>query len=911
MIKKILVAFIGCIIFSAAFSGVEDIHNTEKVERLAVPRYIVESFLYESEYFKNKSDVIKPMMDLYDAYINQVGEQTLSVREFYAICKRGGINNHGECWDVFVHPIMVEMKKYHFGNVCLGEIQGGNQYCVDDVFVVKEGGKNPYHQHVIVPEYTAYGLAFEYAKKQGHEVWCQSNGRSRSNLPINCTTLDNKNFYTFKFAGTHNTDDETIENNVIRGICALTDSKYVSSGYHDTSYSFKSGLRVHIEDNDGCLTKCDGNLLGNFALYGANQRRSFDWMEDKGIKDFCSISSHKVIGNNSLKRYPGYEYMTDAFANVQFVLDNYLIKALRAYVEVQGITVSEFDCNYKSLPMDTWDAEGTLNTLGDMINPYPDDVLHCKLNGKDIDFVFDDLYESEKFEQDAGEAGIGCVLFNGTYGADRNCKHLTEAQCKEANAIISGGTRWDKDAEICVLKDVETAKSITNTRQIVGGVLLAVAVTAASGGSALVVLVAATSSVAVDVAFVVLDRLNELHPAHRARAFAKDAQACKIPVDTTYCTSEQKRCAYNVVQNHFAELDSVFEDLNNDQLKEVGDLMENVTDCLSDEEFNSAINTSNASYTKALSIASVALIAGSFISPESFLARSAKYAPKLVKILSRGRIIERTSSSLDGAKYIRMYVDNLDDARVLQIADELRQSGKYVAGHMTETGRRFLGVSDNNIFKKWDMAPENWFVKLSKNRVATSRNWLKKQVVSGRTGLDLAEVLNEAGMRFYRFEPDGFVGVKYRSGEQCATGLKFHVSVAKSDLEKSAFIIDDLVKRSDAVDTWKVFLSGMDGMETGKDFTIFVSEQGYNKAKIQIFLADLENELKANGVKSNGFGQDIISGDKRVSGSNYTNYRYDRTNSFGIPDGEYNGSHQFVAPSPKYGGDIMDGIRVK
>jgi hypothetical protein len=35
------------------------------------------------------------------------------------------------------------------------------------------------------------------------------------------------------------------------------------------------------------------------------------------------------------------------------------------------------------------------------------------------------------------------------------------------------------------------------------------------------------------------------------------------------------------------------------------------------------------------------------------------------------------------------------------------------------------------------------------------------------------------------------------------------------------------------------------------------------------------------------------------------------TNDNGIPDGVYNNSYQFIAPRPEYGGDIMDGVRIR
>ena len=53
-----------------------------------------------------------------------------------------------------------------------------------------------------------------------------------------------------------------------------------------------------------------------------------------------------------------------------------------------------------------------------------------------------------------------------------------------------------------------------------------------------------------------------------------------------------------------------------------------------------------------------------------------------------------------------------------------------------------------------------------------------------------------------------------------------------------------------------------------------------------------------------------MTGDKKILGSDYMNYRYDRVNKSGIPDGNYNGDYKFVAPNAENGGDIMQGVRI-
>ena len=180
----------------------------------------------------------------------------------------------------------------------------------------------------------------------------------------------------------------------------------------------------------------------------------------------------------------------------------------------------------------------------------------------------------------------------------------------------------------------------------------------------------------------------------------------------------------------------------------------------------------------------------------------------------------------------------------------------------------------------------------------------------GKTGWDLRQSLKKHGIVSNRYASDTFHEIHIRSGDQCASGLKFHVSVNVEDLEIASYVIDDLVKRTDVADIWKVYSDGMTGSQKGKDFTIYVSKNGYNSDKIQGFLKELENELKDRNIRPNGYGNNIATGDKPVSGSSYMYYRYDRTNASGIPDGKYNSSYEFVAPNATYGGDIMRNISV-
>ena len=197
---------------------------------------------------------------------------------------------------------------------------------------------------------------------------------------------------------------------------------------------------------------------------------------------------------------------------------------------------------------------------------------------------------------------------------------------------------------------------------------------------------------------------------------------------------------------------------------------------------------------------------------------------------------------------------------------------------------------------------------------------------SGKKGRDLLNALHDRAEKtgahirradgFFASDKNattGFFEIGYRTQKQCATGLKFHVSVDPDDLEKASYIIDDLVKNSDVADVWKVHTSGIaqaDPLQQGKSFTIYVSQSGYDQTKIQKFMNSLEDALKKNNVRSEGFGKNILSGDKKVPGSNYINYRYDRIDDAGNLASSYNNSYRFAAPKAENGGDIMNGVGI-
>ena len=686
--KRFLVSLLICLAYTNVFGVPGDIKQNTHVDSILIPRPILEETIKQDDKLSTAPGAFDKMMAYYDKVAGPFGQEKITVNDVYQICIASEvITEKPECLERIFNPVLAKMGHVRFMNACKDKITGGTAHCIDDVFVAsKKENANKYHQDVNVSQYSAYGFAIEYAKKHGHEVWCSSEIQDG----LKCTTLDNKDFYTFKFAGTNNTADSTIEKNLVKGICALFDSEMPALA------KFKNACKM----NCGAGTEAR-NVIQKFGL---NVHDGFS------TDTQCEIYRPEYTAEQ-VQKYPGYEYMSDTFKSVQTVLDSQLISVLKEYVKLQGIDVQSFECDYA--PKKYHDEIQGGSWAG--MPTSADDMLSCRVNDTPVDFIFDDLFESKEYEQRAGKAALQCILSDGQYGTDRMCRGLTRAQCDEASGKVPGGTRWDSKAELCILNRADSARRISNTIQITGGVVLSVGLTFATGGGAAIALIAGAGSVAFDAAFIGLERLQILEPASRARAFAEDAQKCEIPTGSKNpsCSIEQVNCATRVINEHFARLDEILGDLNPEQLSLVSDLMENISDCLDDQQLSSAVMLSTPKFEdRVMDMAGIGLfVAGIFVSPENTVTKWATKAPKIARILKRCTMVERVSGTLNGAKYMRIYVDNLDAPSIQKLVEAFKAKGVHVSSNMVQgNNRRFIAVADMDIFKNWNFSSANWLI---------------------------------------------------------------------------------------------------------------------------------------------------------------------------------------------------------
>ncbi|MBR5625439.1 MAG: hypothetical protein IKW67_01490, partial [Alphaproteobacteria bacterium] len=256
----------------------------------------------------------------------------------------------------------------------------------------------------------------------------------------------------------------------------------------------------------------------------------------------------------------------------------------------------------------------------------------------------------------------------------------------------------------------------------------------------------------------------------------------------------------------------------------------------------------------------------------------------------------QTSSSLpENQRYIRVLIDRsrASDSHIKNLIDVAQQDGYFVSANKTTDGEYFIALSRKNIFGAWDNAQNNWIRNIGQGTKAG--NALLGNALATKLGKAIPGGTYKGSFYF----------VTINNYKQCRTGLKFHVSVDPKDLEKAAYIIDTKSRNSEIIYAWKVYADPTKpnwSDQIGKEFTIYLDERGYNKNSIRRFLDGLESDLNSNGIKTNDFGENIRTGDKRVPGSSYISYRYDHIDDSGNIMSNYRESYDFVAPN---NGDIV------
>ena len=383
------------------------------------------------------------LANLYDSW-TQDGSP-LSFGALDNICDIAFGDNKDQC-QIFATALLKSkaLRLYSVCNADKGKTVG-TERCINDFF-----------DKTKIDATAGRALASEYARVKYND----SSLECDKNVKINKTGSDymrcvsqgtNNVFYEFKFDSLADVHiDENREDAIFGAICRLHGLEYAR-----TMLSGYANPRCKTTDKDICA-KINKSLtpFGFESKIGAK-----NWGADYGAQiasPECVINALCTARNvNDLKRAFGLDPLEFQKSSVQVNRNEYLEDMLANYVQSKVGNVTSLECN------------ATHQCIN--VNGKKSDVLGCRVNGKDVDFVFKDLSEWSRYRDNAGRQVIQCKIVGGEF-TGQDCVYLTHEQCdKLAKQTIPGcpectNVVWDTKHNICklrtneILNDIEKAE---------------------------------------------------------------------------------------------------------------------------------------------------------------------------------------------------------------------------------------------------------------------------------------------------------------------------------------------------------------------------------------------------------------------------------------------------------------------
>lgn len=477
----------------------------------------------------------------YNAQIKNAGGKNAGVPAagIWSVCTAAGWNiktadGKSKCTD-FGNTLM-KYATWNFRAVCDKDkfmIERGTGRCVDNVFSNKLIGG------VKVNMLIATGLAKEYArvKYNDNNLVCSKNPRKTTLPPddyIQCISMDKNMAYEFRFDSVTATNDAEIDAGTETGVCKIFDLKYSPLDITlDTAYSKGESWPAACETTDA---KICSKINESMKRFGRSAK--IGTTGSKSNKHGACVIKTSGITPTTLRTAFGIDNMAFKNGGIQLNADAAVKTQVCDWVRktVTNPTINSCVCN---------DGYAQMYDFSSLITE-TDDVLTCTINGKPVDFVFDDLSEANKKVAAGGTQGMDCMAAGGTYSGQR-CINLDEAQCKLlARANIAScptckHVRFDPQSKSCILPsaaDAEKIKKNTNIALIVGGTVVGVGVTVMTGGAG---------------AVVVLTGIETVGAAIEMGAQLKiDAIADEFLVKSNQCKSAS--CAKSLIENNFQHL---------------------------------------------------------------------------------------------------------------------------------------------------------------------------------------------------------------------------------------------------------------------------------------------------------------------------------------------------------------------
>ena len=406
--------------------------------------------------------------------------------------------------------------------------------------------------NIQVPLLTGVGLAELWGRyTNGYNFTCDTEFDNRAQHAVDaagqdyllCTAQGAP--FEFEFDDLSEPEDQTIRDDTLRALCSIIGLQY---------------FEPYLTAPGGCIAPrpiSDCSRLSEYA-------NSFGFKVEKNeSQQRCYLSKARL---NELRTAYGIDNRVFE-SEIQTKLDYALKKRLETYVRNhlnnQNIKLESFSCDYSYKTSPThWN----------------DEVLTCYVNSHPVDFVFDDLSEAFGYERNASDAQFDCAIAGGKI-AGRLCRGISQTQCEELNSTIVGGTEWDPKARACKLQNVNKAQKVNSILSITGGVALVIVALPISGAAGMIYVVASVAAdVAIEAAFLGLERLHELHPSHVALEFTREAYKCN-----------DKACAHEILSKYFGDINRIADDLTEGDFDIVAMHIDRLSELIPEDEFKYVI----------------------------------------------------------------------------------------------------------------------------------------------------------------------------------------------------------------------------------------------------------------------------------------------------------------------------------
>ncbi len=320
---------------------------------------------------------------------------------------------------------------------------------------------------------------------------------------LSCYSVVNPDInYEFQFDDLFESNDADTEKGLIEGICNIFEYEH---GYHSNlkyywcqKNSSRSGMDI---SKDKCKEIDAVAKEFGWTAYPSYVNPTTPSYNDG--YDTCRLglaSDRKEIINE----YPGiidnYVYSSDKDQS-QLQAASSLDESIRMYAQTR----------LGAKPIESFDCDKSHRVSSHSMLTEREDILTCHINGKRVDFVFDDLTQSTLLWGrgiiQGSQQALGCRANDGIFDGE-HCADLTESMCKQVASLNlkecpdCKAAYWDADKQICMLPESNRAKNIkTNIRVATNTGVAAVALVATvmSGGSVLMITAASVATAAAAV----------------------------------------------------------------------------------------------------------------------------------------------------------------------------------------------------------------------------------------------------------------------------------------------------------------------------------------------------------------------------------------------------------------------------